>query len=283
MLAVTLPPDPYSDASSAAPESVQSSPALARSVTEGLRQLAASALLAGNGVLLFLGVSNLLFVVTDWITRFGARSESVFDTFAGPVAIALPLLAMLLATHVNPVLPQSRVILQVALVQYAVSGFFGVVTYLGSFAEGVFSVRSTVNGLISRAVWLAFLAIAAMAVYRVYRTVYPPMPRSPYGYGPAVYGRPYPGQPTYPRPGNYSSVHGPADPAAAPPVRYEPGVAGHGGHGGEDATVRMTDPAAEATRLIPPVPAQPSEPATAPLPPAAPLGDTAAPGGTPER
>ena len=86
-----------------------------------MRQIAATALLAGNAVFLFLGVSDLLFVVGGWAGGFGARSEAVFGTFAGPVAIALPLLAMLLATHLSPVLPSSRTILLTALGEYAVS------------------------------------------------------------------------------------------------------------------------------------------------------------------
>jgi hypothetical protein len=247
LLAVT-PPDPYSDASRADPTTGTTA---ARSVTASMRQLAAVALLAGNAVLLFLGVSNLLLVVTNWIGQFGARSEAVFDTFAGPVAIALPLLSMLIATHVSPPLPQARLILLSALVEYAVSAFFGVLTYLGAFAEGVFSVRSTFNDLLGRAVWLAFLTIAITAVYRVYRAMYPPALRPSYSYGPTVYGRPYPGQPTYPRPGGYTPP--PTGSEATPTGVSEP-------------TVRMPGPSSETTRLSPPVPAPSAEPDTASLP-----------------
>ncbi len=238
-----------------------------------MRQLAATALLAGNGVLLFLGVSDLIFVVSGWVSQFGARSEAVFGTVAGPVAIALPLVAVLIATHVSPALPHSRPILITALVQYAVSALFGVITYLGGFAYGVFSVRSTFNWLLGRAVWLAFLTIAITVVYRVFREMYPPAPA--YRYGPTVYGRPYPGQPSYPRP-----TYGPAPsdlrydappevptsetsavppraaapPAGSPPpdatVRVPPPPAGSPP---PDATVRVPPAAAEATRQMPPV------------------------------
>lgn len=279
---MTLPPDPYSDASSAAPAPGQSSSAApGRDVTEGMRQLAATALLAGNGVFLFLGVSDLLFVVGGWISQFGARSESTFAAFAGPVAIALPLLAMLLATHVQPTVPQARQLLLLALGEYAVSGFFGVLTYLGAFAEGVFSVRSTFNGLIGRAVWLAFLTIAAVAVYRVYRAMYPPAARGAgYSYSPTVYGRPYPGQPSYPRPGKYPSAHAtPATDTAPPAGWYDPVYPA----GGADPTTRIAEPPAETTHPIPPLPAQASEPDTAALPtrPAPPI-ETAWPGGLPD-
>ena len=135
------------------------------------------------------------------------------------MAIALPLVAVLLATHLAPALPQARVILLAALAEYAVGAVFGVITYLGSFAEGLFSVRATFDGLLSRAVWLAFLTIAVTAVYRVYRALYPRPPKINYSYGPTVYGRPYPGQPTYPRPTGYSP--GPA----YQPVPTEPPTA----------------------------------------------------------
>jgi hypothetical protein len=51
-------------------------------------------------------------------------------------------------------------------------------------------------------------------VYRVYRAMYPPAPRpGPYAYAPTVYGRPYPGQPSYPPPASFA-------PGAAEP-RYD--------------------------------------------------------------
>lgn len=234
-----------------------------------MRQLAAVALLAGNGVFLFLGVSNLLFVVDGWIREFGDRSEALFGTFAGPVALALPLLAMLLATHVEPVLPQSRLILLAALAEYAVSGFFGVITYLAGFAEGVFSIRSTFNDLLGRAVWLAFLTIAMTAVYRVYRAMYPPPPPASYAYGPTIYGRPYPGQPSYPRPGNYVPTQGTPHPDSSPTP---------GSPAPAEETVRIAAPSGEATRVLPQVAPAAPEPDTASLPAPPP-----AEGGAPER
>jgi hypothetical protein len=166
-----------------------------------MRQLAASALLIGNAVFLFVGLSDLLFVVDGWASEFGTRSAATFDAFAGPVAIVLPLLAVLIATHVAPTVPQARGIVMAALGSYGFSGLFGVITYMGAFAGDLFSVRATFDGLLLRAVWLAFLTIAAMAVYKIFRAVDPPTsPKAGYAYGPTVYGRPYPGQPMYPQP-----------------------------------------------------------------------------------
>jgi hypothetical protein len=223
-----------------------------------MRPVATIALLAGNGVLLFLGVSDLLFVVSDWTGGFAARSEAVFGNFAGPVAVALPLLAVLIATHVAPVLPQSRAILLTAFGQYLLSGLFGVITYLGAFANGVFEVRATFDGLLGRAVWLAFLTIAATAVYRVYRAMYPPPPpAAAYRYPPTVYGQPYPGQPSYPRPTHYrSGASGavpvdPAETAEVPPIPA-PGAPTTVVPTQAGPAAAVPEPPAEPTRLIAP-------------------------------
>jgi hypothetical protein len=169
----------------------------------------------GNGVFLLIGVSDLLFVTGGWAGGFAARSNATFGVFVGLVSIALPLAAVLLATHVAPALPEARPILIAALTEYAVSAFFGLVAYLGAFADGLYGVRATFDGVIGRAVWLAFLTIAATAVHRVFRALYPPRPPQPaYSYGPSVYGQPYPGQPTYQQPPVYrpGTPASPADP-----------------------------------------------------------------------
>ena len=285
---MTLPPEPYSDVSSqaAAPGTTASTGAMtpARQVTEPMRPMAAGALLIGNAVFLFLGLSDLIFVVNGWSRDFGARSIGAFDSFAGPFAVALPLLAVLIATHLAPALPQARTILLGALGSYAFSALFGVITYLGAFAGGLFSVRATFDGLLWRTVWLCFLAIAGMAVYRVYQAMYPaPPPKTAYSYGPTVYGRPYPGQPMYPQP---TYQPGTAEPRyqqskdttgfeaptaetgwpAVPPQSAAPTVE-------PDPTVRVTAPragAGEATRLMPPVPGATPHPSSPPAPTAEP-------------
>lgn len=259
----------------------------ARQVTEPLRPVAAMALLMGNAVFLFIGFSDLFFTVTGWASQFGARSVATFDSFAGPFAIGLPLLAVLIATHVAPALSKSRTILVAALVSYAFSAIFGVITYLGAFAGSLFSVRATFDGLLWRSVWLCFLAIAGMAVYRVYQSMYP-QAKLGYSYGPTVYGRPYPGQPMYPQP---TYQPGTAEPRYSPPAD----TTGFDGPTAEtgwpavpsqlapaasqlapaapqsstpvappDPTVRISPPReSDPTRLMPPV-APPGTPAPAP-------------------
>jgi hypothetical protein len=167
------------------------------------------ALLAGNAVFLFLGLTSLLMVINGWASEFGLRSARVFATFVGPFALGLPLLAVLLATHVRPMLARARPILVAALVEYSVSALFGAVTFLGAFAHDLSSVRATLEGLLGRSVWLGFLVLASILLVRIFNGLFPARRLVSYGgYAPARYGRPYPGQPMYPH------------------ATYQPGVAG---------------------------------------------------------
>ena len=72
-----------------------------RPFTEPLRETAALALLAGNAVFLFLGFTSLFFVLDGWAAEFGARSAATFPVFVGPLSLGLPIVAVLLATHVR--------------------------------------------------------------------------------------------------------------------------------------------------------------------------------------
>jgi hypothetical protein len=164
-----------------------------------MRQWCVLALLAANAVFLTVAVFGLIFVGAGWADGFGIRSAQRFDDFTGPVAIGLPVIAVLLATHVAPMVPRSFLVLRVALAEYGVSWFFGVITFLGAFAHDLDSVRATLEGLFIRATWLGLVVLAAAAVYRVYSGLFPSnLPRRYAVYTPPTYGRPYAGQPTYP-------------------------------------------------------------------------------------
>jgi hypothetical protein len=220
-----MPPEPYSDTSSPvtapgiAPGSGVATPA--RHFTEPYRQLGALALLTANAIFLFLSLSGLIFVLDGWADGFGARSAAQFGAFVGPLSLGLPFAAMLVATHLAPMVPRSRAILLTVLVEYGVSALLGVITFLGAFAHDLSSVRATLEGVLGRAVWLGLLVLAVIVVYRVLIGLYPPAPprvRPTYAAGP-VYGRPYPGQPVYP-PATYQP--GTADPTQPPPYQPPP-------------------------------------------------------------
>jgi len=267
----TLPPEPFADPSAATPGAA--APGAGRTVVHAMRQPAAAALLLGNAIFLFLGVSDLLFTIDGWFSQFDNRSAYTFGTFVGLESIALPLIAVLLATYVQPVLPQARTVLAVALAEYAVSAFFGAITYLGAFVSALPLVRPTFDGMVGRAVWFGFLALAALMVFRIFRALYPPVPKANISYGPTVYGRPYPGQPSYPtRP----TPAGPP-PAGPPPAGFGPAAPQPGGSPVDVPTAEMPAPgypAATPAAATPPVafpeptvrmpaPAAPAEPPAA--------------------
>ncbi|WP_433285269.1 hypothetical protein [Micromonospora sp. CA-244673] len=213
----------------------------ASQLTKPLRELAALVLLGANAVLLFVGLLRLLVPVDDYST-FSGRAGSTFFTFVGLESAVLPVLAVLLATHVRPVLPKAKLITQVALVEYGVAAVFGALTFLiwlvGRLADG--EVLDAFLGLLTRVAWLAVFAVAAFVVFKIWRTLYyVPKPKPQ----PGVYGQaqpgwpqqpgPVPGQPGgYPAPGGYPGMpqqqggypqpgpYGPAQPA--PPFNTAP-------------------------------------------------------------
>jgi hypothetical protein len=236
----------------------------ARQHTEPLREVCALALLVGNGVFQLLGVTGLFFVIENWGTDFGLRSAMAFDRFMGPLALGLPMLALLLATHVAPMVRRALVILIVVLVQYGVSAFFGMITFFGGFAYDLRSPRTTLEGLLERVVWLGLLVLVCIVAVRAWIGVRPAVQR-PTTY-PAIdrptYGRPYPGQPLIPQPGRLGTATGspageiPMDrindggwPIVPPPPMPRPLVIE------ADPTMRLTTPAQvlgdEETQLVP--------------------------------
>ncbi|MDT5028211.1 MAG: hypothetical protein QOE61_4637, partial [Micromonosporaceae bacterium] len=98
-------------------------------------------LLAGNAVFLLIGFSDLFFVIDRWASDFGLRCAQVFATFVGPVSLILPIAALLLATHVTPMLRRSRQVLIAVLAELGVSALFGAITFLGAFAHDLGSPR----------------------------------------------------------------------------------------------------------------------------------------------
>ena len=137
----------------------------ARQLTKPLRELAALALLGANAVFLFVGLLRL--IAPNDYSSFTDRAGSAFYAFIGVEAVGLPLLAVLLATHISPVLAKAKLITQAALVEYAVSALFGTLTMLiwtvGRLAEA--EVLDALLGVLTRFAWMVIFAIAAWVVY----------------------------------------------------------------------------------------------------------------------
>ncbi|MFC4020490.1 hypothetical protein ACFOW4_21465 [Micromonospora sp. GCM10011542] len=193
----------------------------ARQLTKPLRELGALALLGANAVFLFVGLLRLL-SPSDYAS-FTDRAGSTFFAFIGIEAVLLPLLAVLLATHVAPVLPKAKLITQVALGEYAVSALFGVLTMLiwtvGRLAEG--EVLDALLGMLTRFAWMVIFGVAAYVVYTIWRAFYyVPKPKPQ----PGVYGQPQPGWPQQQGgwPGQAGGQPGGGWPAPGQPGGYPP-------------------------------------------------------------
>ncbi|PYC75766.1 hypothetical protein C7C45_03060 [Micromonospora arborensis] len=196
----------------------------ARQLTKPLRELAALALLGANAVFLFVGLLRLITPSGS----FTAGAGGAFGAFIGVEAVALPLLAVLLATHISPVVPKAKLITQVALGEYAVSAVFGMLTMLiwtvGRLAD--VEVLDALLGLLSRFAWLVIFAVAAWVVYTVWRAhYYVPRPKPQ----PGVYGQPQPGWPQqqggWPAPGQPGGQPAggwptPGQPGGYPPAQF---------------------------------------------------------------
>ncbi|MGI5525579.1 hypothetical protein ACQEUX_32200 [Micromonospora sp. CA-259024] len=191
----------------------------ARQLTKPLRELAALALLGANAVFLFVGLLRL--IAPNDYSSFTDRAGSAFYAFIGIEAVGLPLLAVLLATHISPVLPKAKLITQVALGEYAVSALFGTLTMLiwtvGRLAEA--EVLDALLGVLARFAWLVIFAVAAWVVYTIWRAhYYVPRPKPQ----PGVYGQPQPGWPQ--QPGGWPAPGQPGgQPAGGWPAPGQPG------------------------------------------------------------
>lgn len=202
------------------PEPTPAKATRASQVTAPLRELAALVLLGANALLLLVGLIDLVF---GRGTRFQDRAGSAFFDFIGIEGIVLPLLAVLLATHVEPPVRRAKQITLAALVEYAVSAVFGGLALLawlfGRLADA--QIRDAFTGLLLRVAYLAILAVAAFAVVKVWHALYHvPRPKPQ----PGVYGQPRPyGQPGFPPPGAGPQSY-PGGPAPGP--GFPPGSAG---------------------------------------------------------
>ena len=196
-----------------------------------LRDLAAYALVGAPALLLFVAVIRL---IPDGENQFGYRTQDSFYGFVNTATVFMPLAAVLLALLVQPRHPKAQLITLVALVEYAVMGFFGV---LFGLLIGLINHASN-NGariafeeLLVRAAWLGVFAVAAYAVFRLWQGLFHvAKPKAPPGvYGQPAYGQPgtYPGQPGYGPPPQGQPGYAPGGyppPGTPPPGMPQPGM-----------------------------------------------------------
>ncbi|MEV0127315.1 hypothetical protein AB0H83_02450 [Dactylosporangium sp. NPDC050688] len=187
---------------SAAPVDVKK----ARALTMPYRELAAFVLLGVAGAFLLAGFLALLSTLTS---QFLSNAGGSFGAFVSIETAALPILAVLLATHVDPVVPKAKTIVLIALVEYAVAALFGLVMLLASLIgdlrpETSLSAGVALSIFLTRLGGLALVGLGLFLVIRVYLGAYaPPKP------APGVYGQPaYPyGQQGYQYPQQQYAQH----------------------------------------------------------------------------
>jgi hypothetical protein len=139
-----------------------------RATLQSPRALAAWALVAYVAVWLF-------FTFFDWVLpgdgSFSARSAGAgFDDLR---VIVMPVLAVLLAAHVTPAVPGAKLIASIALIEYALALFFGVITLLiglGAMFDGVDRINDVFDALAYIVLGLGNLLLMAIAAYVVTRS-----------------------------------------------------------------------------------------------------------------
>lgn len=249
------------------PEPAPSDAPQASQVTKPLRELIALVLLGANALFLF---TDLIRLVVPDSRGFTDRARDTAGDFIGITSTVLPLLAVLLATHIQPAVGRARLITLGALGEYAVSTFFAVITVFPVLIDTLAGARFRafiVTVLVHTGLGALF-GVAAFLVFRIWRHLYyVPKPNPQPGlYGqPQPYGQPGHPQPGYPaapgQPGGYPGAgfpHVPTQPTtyASPTAYGQPAGAGAGyappGYGAASPA-----PAPPASAVPPSTPAAP--------------------------
>jgi len=145
-------------------------PSSPEGAVKALRPVFSWALLGYVALVLFF--EFLAWIVPAKYGTFSSRSYSA--DFVNLYTIVLPLLALLIATQISPVLAASKLLAAVALVEYAVTLFFGMIAFLiglaGAF-DNVDSAARAFDGLryiVMSLVELGFVALAAWVILRLF-------------------------------------------------------------------------------------------------------------------
>jgi hypothetical protein len=149
-----------------------------------LRPLTAGALLALAGTIILFGFLDWIFPPSprDFPDRFG------LGPFTNLIVLAAPLLAMLIATKIGPVLAHARLLGSIALIEYVVALVLGTLAFLITLAsrfeglhdEGIYAFGGVVRGLggiIESLLVLSLLTLAALWTYRIYTGIGGRMPQ----------------------------------------------------------------------------------------------------------
>lgn len=140
----------------------------ARAAFASPRSLAAWALVAYAAL-------HLVFSFFDWLMPGDGNlfTRSAGAGFTNLFVMAMPVVAVLVAVHLSPVLPGAKLLATAALLEYAVAVVLGGLAWLIGFASvfdgGVNSANDAFDGLRYLVMGLADLALLAVAAFFVYR------------------------------------------------------------------------------------------------------------------
>jgi hypothetical protein len=119
---------------------------------------------------------HLAFTFLIWITPGGGSvsggAAAAFGEYTRLVIMAMPVLAVVLAAYVTPVVAGARLIAVIALIEYAVALLFGALTFLiglGAAFDGINTAEDGMRGLQYLVMGIATLALVAVAGYVVLR------------------------------------------------------------------------------------------------------------------
>jgi hypothetical protein len=197
---------------------------LAIEQTRSLRLPAALTLLLVNLFWLLISVERFLIPreKVDPPPGFGERARASFDDFAGLAPILLPLVAVLLVTHIAPVVAEAKLLLVAALSEYALSASFAVIAFVAGFFAPGHSGRSIVEDGFTGLGSLILLGMASFVAFRVAQVLFRGEPK-PDRF--AAYGRVDAAEPVSAPPPNTA----PLPPHYAAPPRKDYGFQPHGG------------------------------------------------------
>jgi len=135
------------------------------------RELAAWALVGYVALVLF-------FEFFQWILPGGTFSgRSANADFRSLLIMGMPVLAVLLAAHVSPVIGSARMIAAIALAEYAFALFFGLVTLLiglGAVFDSVDDASESFGALgylVLGIAGLGLMTVAALVVWRAFSSL----------------------------------------------------------------------------------------------------------------
>jgi hypothetical protein len=205
--------------------------------TAPLRELAALVLVGATAVLLFVAIIGLIPDNRRFPVDYLDYASIRFNNFVNLEVILFPLVAVLLATHLEPKVGRARLITAAALVELVVAGFFGLlfgtfIGFIGDVTDG--SGRGALEALLSRVALLAVLGVALYAVLRIWLGLYHVPRPKPAPSQPGVYGQPHPhpqSQPQSQGQGQSGYTQGYGQPQHAQPQHAQPPAYGQPQYG----------------------------------------------------